>query len=57
MRELNVSEMEEVNGGNPVVVAIVVVKVGQKLAPAVKAAFTAAAAFIAGAAGNDLGKS
>lgn len=31
MRELNVNEIKEVNGGNPLVVAIVVVKVGQQL--------------------------
>ncbi|MCF6457646.1 hypothetical protein [Pseudoalteromonas sp. MMG024] len=30
MRELNSNEMQEVNGGNPVVVAIVAVKVGQQ---------------------------
>lgn len=30
MRELNVNEINEVSGGNPVVVAIVAVKVGQQ---------------------------
>jgi hypothetical protein len=57
MRELKVNEIQEVNGGHPVIVAIVVVKVAQKLAPAARAAATAAAAFIAGAVGYDLGQS
>jgi hypothetical protein len=56
MRELNVNEMEEVNGGNLVVVAIVVVKVAQKLAPALKAGATAALSAVAASFGYDLGR-
>ena len=56
MRELNVNEIKDVNGGNPVVVAIVAVKVGKILAPAVKAGALAAAATIAGVLGYDLGQ-
>ncbi|NMP31795.1 hypothetical protein HII17_09485 [Thalassotalea sp. M1531] len=55
MRELSVNEIKEVSGGiNPAVV-IVAVKVAQKLAPVVKAAATAAASYIAGSVGYELG--
>lgn len=36
MRELNVNEIEEVNGGNPVIAAIVAIQVGKLLVKAAK---------------------
>ena len=53
MRELSVNEIKEVNGGNPVVVAIVAVKVGQKIARVAKNKKVQAA--VAGAVGAVIG--
>ena len=56
MRELSVNEVNEVHGGNPAVV-ILIVRVAKVASPYVKTAIVTAAATIAGAAGYDKGSS
>lgn len=53
MRDLTLNEVQEVNGGNPIIAAMIAVRLGQLAAPYAVAAARAAAAYIGAELGEE----
>ncbi|MEI8617430.1 hypothetical protein CXF64_17275 [Pseudoalteromonas sp. GutCa3] len=56
MRELNVNEIKDVNGGNPIVVALIAYRIYKIVKAGTKATAAATALGGAGVVGNEVGK-